>query len=114
MTPDTVRQLEANIRSAKEIVEIEAAMIRLKENRDFQKVILKGYFEQEAVRLVHLMADPSMQTKERQDSIHFQQRAIAGLADYFRTVSFNAGVARKAISSDEATIEEILAEEAGQ
>ena len=108
-----VQRIEQNIRQAKEIVEFDKALQRLIENRDFQKVIQKGYFEAEAIRLVHLKADPSMQTPERQASVIAQIDAIGGLVSYLRTVGFNASVAMKAVESDEATLEEIAAEELG-
>ena len=108
-----VQRIEQNIRQAKEIVEFDKALQRLTENRDFQKVIQEGYFKAEAIRLVHLKADPSMQTPERQASVIAQMDAIGGLVSYLRTVSAAASMAMKAVESDEATLEEIAAEELG-
>lgn len=111
MSQNTVRQLEENIRHAKEIVDLQTSLERLSENRDFKRVITKGYFIDEAVRLVHLKADPAMQTPERQASLISQIDAIGGLLSFFRTVEFNANQALKAVEADEATIEEMAAEE---
>lgn len=106
-----VRELEQNIKEARKIVDLHASLVRLGSNRDFNKVITNGYFEAEAIRLVHLKADPSMQTPDRQATIVAQIDAIGALSTYFRTLKHNAQVAAKAIESDEATIEEINAEE---
>lgn len=110
MSNDTVRQLEQNIREAKEILEIDKALQRLTQNQDFKKVIKQGYFEKEAVRLVHLKADPQMQTEASQKSIVAQIDAIGGLLSYFRTLGFNAMQAEKAIEADEVARDELLVE----
>lgn len=86
------------------------ALNRLVENRDFKKVIKEGYLSQEAIRLVHLRADPAFQTPERQAAILGQIDAISHLSAYFRTVGLNAAIAEKAIASDEETREELIAE----
>lgn len=111
MTQDTVQQIELNISQAKEILNLGQALSRLEDNRDFRKLIKQGYLEQEAIRLVHLKADPSYQTPERQASIDKDIAAIGGLLQFFRTVAHNAAIAVKSIEADEAEREYILAEE---
>lgn len=112
MTQNIAQQLEENIKAAKQIVEMYNSLERLQNNRDFKQVILRGYFQDEAVRLVHLKVDPAFQTPERQASILAQIDAIGGLVQYFRTLEFNAMTAGKAIENDQAELEEVLAEEA--
>ncbi len=107
---DQVREIEENIAQARQFVELNAALGRLTANRDFKAVIQDGYLQKEAVRLVHLKADPSMQTAERQASVVRDLDAIGGLLQYFRTVEHNASIAAKAIESGEETMAEILAE----
>lgn len=111
MSSETIRAIEANIREAKKFVEQGEALERLQANRDFKKVILDGYFEQEAIRLVHLKASPAMQSAEMQKSIVAQMDAIGSLDQYFNTVFQQANLAIKAIVADEQTRDEILAEE---
>lgn len=111
MTKDNVRQLEENIKRANEFIELDKALERLESNRDFKAVITEGYLSKESIRLVHLRADPSMQTQERQASIMAQIDAIGGLLQYFRTVSHNAAIAVKAIAADEAERDELLQED---
>lgn len=111
MSQDTVQLIEANILKSKEIVELHKSLVRLEDNRDFRKLIKDGYLRDEAVRLVHLKADPAYQTPERQAAIIGDISAIGGLLQFFRTVAHNASVAEKAIDADEAERDEILAEE---
>lgn len=112
MIQEAVQKIEENILKSKKFVELDKALERLEYNKDFQMVITEGYLQHEAVRLVHLKADPAMQTTERQASVINQIDAIGGLLQYFRTVSHNANVAMKTIESDEAAVAELLEEDA--
>jgi hypothetical protein len=74
-------------------------------------VILSGYFEQEAIRLVHLKSDPSMQSADSQKSILAQMDAIGNLAQ-FLTVGIQMGrLAGKEIEDGESVRDEMLAED---
>ena len=112
MSNDTVHQLEENIRQHKAAIELDKAVQRLCQNRDFVEVVKKGYLEQEAIRLVHLKADPSMASAEKQASIVAQIDAIGGLVTYFRTIGQKAALALKGIEQDEAVRDELLAGDA--
>jgi hypothetical protein len=103
-----IKQLEANIERAKELVKAGESIERLRNNVDFKEVILKGYFEREAIRLVHLKADPNMQTPERQASILLQMDAIGALSSYLNTGLVMADRAAQAIEADTETITELL------
>lgn len=107
---DQLQEIELNIKQAQKLVDLGNALERLRSNNDFKKVITEGYFEQEAVRLVHLKADQNMQTAERQQSIIAQMDAIGALNQYFQTVFHRASLASKAIEADEQTREELLEE----
>ena len=111
MNNTAIQAIEDNIKQAQKIVEVGEALERLKANRDFKKVVIEGYFEQEAIRLVHLKSDPSFQTPDMQKSINAQIDAIGAVSQYFSTVVQKASIARKAIASDEETRDEILEEE---
>jgi hypothetical protein len=112
MSQEQIQAIEANIREAKKFVEQGEALERLRTNRDFKKVITEGYFEREAIRLVHLKADPNMQSPDSQKAIVAQIDAIGSLSQYFTAVFQQANMARKAITSSEEMIEEIRDEEA--
>lgn len=107
MYQDTVETIELNIKQAQEMVELGNALDRLVHSRDFIDVVKEGYLKKEAVRLVHLKADPNMQTPERQASIVQQIDAIGAFTGYLNIVGQRADMARKAIEEDEATLEEL-------
>lgn len=108
---DEIKELDASIQRSKEIVELGACLDRLSSNRDFRTIVQEGYFKQEAVRLVHLRADPAMQAKDRQDGINKQLDSIACFSQYLREVQQLASMAKRAIVADEATREQMAAEE---
>lgn len=110
MTIDTVQDIDRDIANNKPFVAMAEALERLKGNRDFKDVILKGYLEDEAIRLVHLKADPQFQTAERQQAILADINAIGALNQYFQLVFFKADQANKAIASSEQLREELLLE----
>lgn len=105
-----VEEIELNIQQAKSIVELGNSLERLRNNKDFKKVIIEGFFEKEAIRLVHLKADYNMQDADSQKSIATQMDAIGTLSQYFSKVRHEGMLAQKAIESDEETRDELLAE----
>ena len=110
MSTAELQQLESNIKLAQKIVDMGDALDRLRNNRDFKKVIGDGYFEQEAIRLVHLMSDSNMQSTEIQQSIHKQMIAVGMFREFLETLTTRANMARRAVEADEAPRDEILAE----
>lgn len=111
MSNQTLQAIEDNIKQARKIAEVGEALERLKNNRDFKRVVIEGYFEQEAIRLVHLKSDQNFQSPDMQKSIVAQIDAIGSVSQYFATVMHKASIARKAIESDEEARGEILEEE---
>jgi hypothetical protein len=112
MSTNQIQAIDANIKAARKLVELGDALERLKSNKDFQAVIMTGYFEQEAIRLVQAKSNPSLQSADMQKSIITQIDAIGNLNLYFQTVMQQASLGRKNIEQDEAMRDEILAEEA--
>lgn len=111
MRNETVQAIESNIKKAKELIELGNALQRLRLNKDFKSVVLTGYFEQEAIRLVHLKADSNMQSEDMQRAILTQMDAIGSLSQYFNAVLHKAGMASKSLETDEEVLAEIAAEE---
>ena len=112
MTQDTVQSIEASIKQAKPAIELAKALERLESNKDFKTVIGEGYLEKEAVRLVHLKANPAMQTVAHQAAVMLQIDGIGALLQYFRTVNQLAAMAAHSIEQDELALEELATEEA--
>jgi hypothetical protein len=110
---ENLAALDRNIEASKEFVALGAALIRLYANKDFRSVILSGYFEKEAVRLVHLKSAPQMQTPDRQVAIIRDIDSIGALHQYLALVDSNAATAERNIEADELTREDILREDMG-
>ena len=105
-----LERLEANIKRSQQFVAVGESLERLYGNRDFKKVILEGYFEQEAIRLVHLKADDNMQNPESQRAILAQMDAIGSLKNHLGLLMRNAEMAGKTLAFDEQTRDELLME----
>jgi predicted ATPase with chaperone activity len=103
--------IELSIKHAKKSVDLMKSLDRLTRNRDFKALFLEGYFEKEPVRLVTLKADPNMQDAESQEAIIKQMDAIGTVRQYLSGILQMGRMAEKAIADDEATREEMLAEE---
>lgn len=106
-----IQEVELSIRQAEEIVERADAFQRLQDNKDFQIVIEKGYFVDEAKRAVLLRADPNAQKPEQQAQINNVITAIGGLFQYFHTIVRLGNSAQVSLMEDKATKEQILQEE---
>lgn len=111
MSQSQLETIELSIQHAKKTVDTMKALQRLTVNRDFKTLVLSGYFEKEPVRLVLLKADPAMQTPELQAAIIKEMDAIGAFRQYLSGVMQLGRMAEKAIADDEATREEILADE---
>lgn len=110
MNDNAIQEIELNIKEAQKIVDLGASAQRLIANRDFKKVVMEMYFEKEAVRLVHLKANPAMQDKDRQEAIVKEMDAIGSFHQFLRTLEIQAEMARRAIEDSEDLREELLAE----
>ena len=107
-----LNQVELSIEQAKANIKRMEAVDRLKENKDFEEIILKGYFEQEASRLVLLKADHNVQGDTEQKQIEKMIDAIGYLRQYFNTIYQFGMMAQNAIEQHEQAREEILQEDA--
>lgn len=111
MSQHDLETIELSIKHAKKSVDLMKSVERLTKNRDFKLVVLEGFFEKEAIRLVTLKADPNMQDAESQEAIIKQMDAIGAFRQYLSALIQMGRMAEKAIADDEATREAILEEE---
>ena len=102
-----IEQLEHSIQISKKSVDLGNALERLLRNRDFKAVIMEGYMKDEAIRLVHLKADPAMQTPASQHSIVSQIDAIGAVTSYLNEVRRQADQSKKVIHDAEEVLEEL-------
>ena len=78
-------QIDITIDEVKHHVELGNALNRLRENRDFQLVIEKGYLQDTAVRVTSALANPNAEHKR--NTFLEQLLAISHLQQYLRAVA---------------------------
>lgn len=107
-----IKQVELTIEHAQAGVAAGKALARLTSNRDFQKIIIDGYLREEAIRLVHLKADPGMFTKEDQEAIDAQILAIGRFGAWLKLQKIVATQSEKDLADNQLELEALREEEA--
>ena len=110
-TQQQIEQVEMSMEEAKRIIETGDAIKRLYDNEDFKKVILDGYFKDEAARVVGLRADANMMGENEQKMIDTIITSIGGLRQYFLARMRMAESAKMALEQDQETHAELLRED---
>ena len=101
-----IQQIHLSLESAKEIVKLGQEAAALATNPTFAKLVLQGYFVDEAARLVHLYGDPNISPDIRVKI----ERDLAGPAcfkRYLQTIVARGRNAENEIQSYLASIEEL-------
>lgn len=111
MSSIETKQIEAQIAAAKETADMATALDRLKSNRDFKKVILQGYFKDEAIRLVQVKGNPDVQHPSSQAAIIRDIDAIGSLFQFLNQIEREGNQAEKTIADGQREIEAITEEE---
>lgn len=106
----SLRELEATLLVSKEAIELNNALQRLMDNRDFKKVVTNGYFSKEAIRLVLLKGKHDYQSDVQQKNIVAKIDAIGNFSNYLDNIAMEAELAIKNSNADEQTRDEILFE----
>lgn len=108
---EELNQVEISIEQAKAAIDLTKDLVKLSKNPEFDRIIHKGYFESEAVRLVMAKADPNLNTPEIQADIIKAIDAIGSLRQYLTNIMRVGNQMELTIAADEQTREAILAEE---
>ena len=108
---DQIKEVEINIEDAKEMIALRDALNRLENNKDFRKIILDGYFKDEASRAVLLKADIHMQQDKDQKQLDNIITGIGFLRQYFGKIYAMASQAEMGLKNDEETREQLYAEQ---
>ena len=110
-TPEQqIESVEISLTHARATVEVSKAVERLLKNRDFKKVVLEQYFEQEAIRLVLLKSDPNWQKPEAKAEIEAQMCGIGEFRKYLNAKIQLGHMAARAIEDDEETLADLRTE----
>ena len=99
----TVEQANELREECKEAINLADCLTRLQNNADFKKLINENYLELEPIRLVHLLADPSLNNcdnkAKNRESIQECMLGIARLSEYFRSILLMADQAHKSLDA---------------
>lgn len=90
-------QIQVSMEQAKANMKRRDSLFALYQNADFKEVILKGYFEQESIRLVMVKADDNAQEPEMQAGIDRSITGIGALNRYFAIIKQFGDMAEKAL-----------------
>jgi len=112
-TNSNIEQIEVSMEHAKATIAKLSSMRKLNDNKDFQDIVLDGYFVKEASRLVLLKADLAMQGEEEQKQIDNSINAIGYVRQYFNTIIQMGLMAERALVADQETHSELLNEAVG-
>jgi hypothetical protein len=96
----TIEELETSINKAE-------TLRQLQENPLFKEIILEGYMEDNAIRLVHLKGASQMQDKVQQKGLDNQIMGIACLGEHFRAIYAMASLAEKRLEEYTRELEEV-------
>jgi len=111
MYSNDIKQIELQIDTAKELVKDCDALDRLYKNKDFVRLIEKKYFQDEPVRLTHLLSDPRFQTLEARTKLHEQMLGVSLLLDFLRNINRTGDELREKVAEFEQERELALQEQ---
>jgi hypothetical protein len=109
---EQIKQVEDTIEEARKQVDLARRIRKLERNPDFKKVILDGYFVDEASRLVLLNNDPSVPEAYR-ETIRRDMDGFSALKRYLMSNTQLGDSAERAIGEHEDTLEELRIESVG-
>jgi hypothetical protein len=110
MSQQDIEQIELSVEHAKEMVERKKLALQLADNPAFKKLILDGYFRDEAARLAHLLSDPALPAEHRE----FVRNDINGpgaLKRFMSTIVRMGDMAEREIADAELELDELRREE---
>ena len=107
MSVEQIEAVELSIEQAKKQISLRDDLQKLISNKQFKKVILEGYFEKEASRLVLLKASPEMQEETSQKAIDDSIIAIGQLRQHFITINQFGAMADRTMADDQETLDEL-------
>lgn len=108
--PSEIQQVEVSLEEAERIAALGEALRRLENNRDFQAVILDGYFKHEASRLVMLTAEVNL-APEHKEGVYAGIRGIAELRQYLLVTRTKGEMAEKEVIDFKEALTEMRGED---
>lgn len=107
-----IQQIEITIEQAKKLIERKNQIEKLTSNREFRKVILDGYFVDEAARLAGISGDP-LHARDH-DDILLSLQAISKLRLFLQNQIRMGEVAERELNEHYEVLDEARAEGAAE
>lgn len=98
---ERIAELEGEMQDHQPNFDAWQALERLFKNKDFQEVILTGYMQNEAVRLVHFKASAEAAYPDKQFQILRDIDSIGALREYFKKLKNEGEYAQQTIANAE-------------
>lgn len=100
-----IEQIEISMEQTKELIRRKEMAMKLSSNREFKKLILEGYFQDEAARLVSISASPNM--TEHRDEIFESITAISHFRQYMQNIVRMGETAEYELAEQRETLTEL-------
>lgn len=110
MAQTDIEQVELSISEAKKSIEMGKMAEKLAINRDFKKVVMDGYFVDEAARLVHLLGDPRL-NQEGRESVLRDIQGLGAFKQYLQNKVREGHMAQDALEEHQETLDELRDED---
>lgn len=101
-----IQEIEINIETLEEAVARADTVRRLSENKDFQEIVEKGYFEEEAARMLLLRDDPNLPADKKQ-FLEADMYGPGAFKRYLSTIMTFGNIAANQIEDLKETMDEI-------
>ena len=98
---DTINQVQVESNEPTYWVGQADALKRLENNKDFQKVILEGYFKDKAVWGTSILASDQIKASGRRPDVMEGLIAISALQDHFKTIKSMGEVVAQDVEDDD-------------
>lgn len=105
-----IREVELSLDQAKELVAKKDRVNKLIRGKDFQQIVDKGFFIDEAARLAHLLSDPSI-SEDIRNSVQRDINGIGSFKRYLTTIISMGNTAENAVKVHNNDLEVLRQEE---
>ena len=105
-----LHEIQLTIEQCERAIEDLQALERLRKNPDFQRLIEKGYLEDEAARLVLTRAEPTMQSSEHQKVLNRMMHGVGYFRQYLHKIYQFGNQAEMSLEAHRQTRNEIMEE----
>jgi hypothetical protein len=107
---EKLSEIDAFIDEQKGYLEVAECAARLEENEDFQKIIVEGFLDKEANRIMGALTTPGSFDKGKLDILQEKLASIRHFKEYFKMLAIQAHLAPEHIANHQKYREDLLKE----